>query len=124
MGIERRTDRRTLCLDFITEYLYSFAGTRPQLVYLVDLSARGCCAFFIGGQRITTGDVFYMLRRGSKKVFYKACWCKEVGASAYRLGLKILDSGNPCERRSERRLSLQKTKFTNRRGEVEAGVVC
>lgn len=59
----------------------------------VNISSRGWCGFYLGDQALLPGEVLYLFRKGLKCVYYQVCWCREVSENAYRVGLKIMDSG-------------------------------
>jgi hypothetical protein len=123
MSWERRSDPRIDCPDCQTDRLISPSQANSLLIYYVNLSSRGICAFYMGVQTLHEGEVFYLLRRGIKKVFYKVCWQKEVCANTYRVGLKILDSGKACSRHPEQSSKLQKVKYGRRQGDVGLGLI-
>jgi hypothetical protein len=84
-------------------------------VDVVNMSARGWCGFYLGENPLESGEVLYLFRKGLKRVYYEVCWCREVSEQAYRVGVKILESGEGCVRLPLDVLSLCRGRYAKRK---------
>ena len=120
--VERRIDKRVPCRECRGDQLYSDMDVRAPVIYYLNISAHGAGCFHVGDP-LPLGTVFYVLRHGFQKVFYKVCWSLFSGDSTYHTGLQVLDAGRSCTDLLPQNKSMKKVKYESRmRKTVELGL--